>query len=66
MYYKSKDKYILCTDDARFINHSKTPNTHGYYGKKGDLTIATFDIKKGEELTEDYTTWDSEDPNIDF
>ena len=53
-----KGKYILCGDYAMFTNHSKNPNL----GSTIDLSFAARDIKKGEEITDDYTTYD-EDPN---
>ena len=48
-------RYILCCDDARFINHSDSPNlwpdfTIDRYG----VDIASFDIASGEEITIDY------------
>ena len=49
---------ILCGDDARFFNHSATPNvidsaTDPY------LCIAARDIAAGEELTQDYFSFDA-------
>lgn len=43
--------FLLCVDDARFINHSCDPN-----GKSDGpgLTVAARDIAAGEEITEDY------------
>lgn len=48
-------RYILCCDDARFLNHSAVPNlrpdfTLDRYG----VDIAARDIAAGEELTVDY------------
>jgi hypothetical protein len=48
-------RYILCCDDARFLNHSDAPNlrpdfTLDRYG----VDIAARDIAAGEELTVDY------------
>jgi len=44
-------KYILCGDDARFFNHSISPNTTHAYGKdKYGQTVAVKDIKKGEVI----------------
>lgn len=43
--------YILCVDDARFMNHSTEPNT---INGEGHATIASRDIIAGEELTCDY------------
>ena len=48
-------KYILCGDDARFFNHSISPNTTHAYGKdKYGQTVAVKDIKKGEEIFVNY------------
>jgi SET domain-containing protein len=44
-------KWIFCTDDARFMNHSTKPNIKTV---RGMYDVALRDIKKGEELTEDY------------
>ena len=44
-------KYFFQQSPERFVNHSCDPNT-----KVGDLCdIATKDIKKGEEITSDYS-----------
>jgi SET domain-containing protein len=49
--------YELCSDDARFFNHSDTPNT----GSLSDvIDIALSDIQPGDELTCDYRTFDAE------
>ena len=46
---------ILCSDDARFMNHSPTPNT----STQNDKTIAVSDTQPGEELTCDYREFDA-------
>jgi hypothetical protein len=48
-------RFILCCDDARFIDHSDSPNAgvdtdRDEYG----VDIALRDIASGEELTVDY------------
>jgi hypothetical protein len=43
--------YVLCVDDARFMNHSSEPNTKNGHGEN---TIASRDIQIGEEITCDY------------
>jgi uncharacterized protein len=55
-------KYVACLDNARFMNHSDSPNTMGaYYGPDDEgFDVATRDIAKGEELTCDYTLFDAE------
>lgn len=55
------EEYILCSDDARFFNHLITSNTmHFYQKEKYGQTIAVRDIKRGEEITCDYRTFDSD------
>jgi SET domain-containing protein len=49
--YKDEGLWILCVDDARFMNHSKSPSTKNGKAKE---TIASHDIVIGEELTCDY------------
>ncbi|MCP4382306.1 MAG: SET domain-containing protein [Hyphomicrobiales bacterium] len=46
--------YVLCGDDARFMNHAARPNADDV----GDLTIACRDIAAGEEITCDYAKFD--------
>ena len=53
-------RLVLCFDDARFMNHSDTPNV----GPRYDLEahgpdFALVDIEAGDELTVDYGLFDS-------
>lgn len=48
-------RYILCSDDAKFMNHADRPNT----STRGKQTIALIDIPSGEELTCDYREFDA-------
>lgn len=59
--YRSKQSpvYVLCTDDARFFNHSETPNVMDDAMEEG-MVIAGRDIEPGEELTCDYRTFDAD------
>ncbi|MDQ6787068.1 MAG: SET domain-containing protein [Acidobacteriota bacterium] len=51
--------YVLCGDDARFLNHSAEPNCFDFYnGEEQDLTVACRGIEKGEELTCNYALFD--------
>lgn len=52
------EKYILMQPPARYVNHSCEANTT----IKNDCDVAKRDIKKGEEITGDY----SEDLAPDF
>ena len=46
-----KGKYIMAQFPEKYLNHSCEPNT-----KEGNLCdVASRDIKKGEELTTDYS-----------
>jgi uncharacterized protein len=54
--YQGEDgSYILCSDGAKFMNHSFQPNCDdsGFF-----QTIAARDIASGEELTCDYRSFD--------
>jgi len=53
-----KKLYIVSVDNSRFINHSRTPNLHSpNHPDEFDCLYAIRDIEPGEELTEDYSTW---------
>jgi hypothetical protein len=47
-------KFVLCSDDQRFINHSNNPNILSTPRKD----TALRDIKHGEELTCDYEQYE--------
>lgn len=52
-YYEAEiEAFVLCGDDARFINHSSTPNTEEHAGIR---TVAARVIGPGEEITCDYS-----------
>ena len=53
--------YVLCGDDARFFNHSETPNTEdiGYDQVGEGVTTAARDIQPGEELVSNYRNYDA-------
>lgn len=46
--------YVLCVDNAKFMNHLKEPNCIAV----GLTTIATQNINIGDEITEDYYNFD--------
>lgn len=50
-YRNNKGQFVLCWDNARFVNHSFRSNclTSAY-----DFEIAIRDIQPGEQLTDDY------------
>ncbi len=48
-------RYILCCDDARFLNHSDAPNLRPDFSlDRHGVDVAARDIRPGEELTVDY------------
>lgn len=49
-------QYVLCGDNAKFMNHSTSPNCDD----SGARTVAARDIAAGEELTCDYRIFDAE------
>lgn len=52
-YYEAEiEAFVLCGDDARFINHSSAPNTEEHAGIR---TVAAREIGPGEEITCDYS-----------
>jgi SET domain-containing protein len=63
--YASKDcgfdRYVLCTDNARFFNHATLPNLKHSANSSAERIFAIRDIAPGEELTVDYQFVD--DPN---
>ncbi|HXW60187.1 MAG TPA: SET domain-containing protein [Myxococcota bacterium] len=54
--------YVLCFDNARFLNHSVTPNLNDTSADDSEegLDVAIRDIHPGEELTSDYRDFDGE------
>ncbi|MFT3731706.1 MAG: SET domain-containing protein [Hyphomicrobium sp.] len=54
-------RFVLCADNARFMNHADDPNTEGVHepGAIEGYDIATRDIQAGEEMTCDYRTFDA-------
>jgi hypothetical protein len=54
--YREPDgTYVLCGDNAKFMNHAFDPNCHDI---EGPYTVARRDIAAGEELTCDYRVFD--------
>ena len=56
-YTDDADRYVLCGDNARFMNHSDDPNCDD---TGQHFTIARRDIAAHEELTCDYRDFDAE------
>lgn len=58
-YYSAKlDALIICLDNARYVNHSAEPNSGSGPDQDPLQSIALRDIKKGEEILEDYHGYD--------
>ena len=59
--YYDRNKRVLVKSPARFVNHSCDPNTFicNFCG------IAKRDIKKGEEITEDYSKENNPDLKLE-
>lgn len=45
---------VLCADNARYFNHSDSPNTYDRPDGEFGETIARVDIEPGEEITNNY------------
>lgn len=59
--YERPDKFVLCFDDARFINHSDNPNLGWIPDENGiPIDVAVSDISIGEEITYDYKKEDAD------
>ncbi len=56
-YEEPDGRFVLCGDNAKFMNHSFTPNC---WDGEGPNTVAHRDIEAGEELTCDYRLFDAE------
>lgn len=53
-YLDDRGIYVLCGDNARFMNHSARPNCDD----SGEVTITNRDVEADEELTCDYRSFD--------
>lgn len=57
LYLDDSGVYILCGDNAKFMNHTEDPNCDD---PDGEFTITRRAVLAGEELTCDYTQFDLE------
>lgn len=60
-YSYDEGKYVLCWDNAKFMNHSFSPNC---VGTAYEFDLAARDIFPGEELTCDYAALGDDEPFI--
>jgi hypothetical protein len=57
LYQEDSGLYVLCGDNAKYMNHSEDPNCDD---GDGELTVSRRQIAMGEELTCDYRLFDLE------
>ena len=57
-YVKQYDRLFLIPDNGRYVNHSFEPNSAVCPDSDGLCSIAIRDIAAGDEICEDYTTYD--------
>lgn len=68
--WKSKKSKLYCfsSDNGKYFNHSKNSNVLSQYydGEEEVVTTAIRDIEEGEEITDNYSTfeYDSEEDNV--
>lgn len=59
------NRFILCCDDCRFINHSDTPNVRSDFDlDRYGIDVAVRDIAAGEEITVDYGLVEGSRPSL--
>jgi SET domain-containing protein len=59
----SLNRFILCCDDCRFMNHSDSPNIRiERHVDRYGVDVAARDIEAGEELTVDYDSVEGSRP----
>jgi uncharacterized protein len=59
---KKSGKYCFSSDNGKYFNHSKKPNSlSAYYDDEEEvITKAIKDIQEGEEITDDYGTFEKD------
>jgi SET domain-containing protein len=57
LYQEDSGLYVLCGDNAKYMNHSDEPNCDD---TGGEYTVTRRAIRAGEELTCDYRLFDLE------
>jgi SET domain-containing protein len=58
IYLEAFDLMVLIPDNGRFVNHSDVPNSAAGVDGRALYSVALRDIAAGEEITEDYSTYD--------
>lgn len=57
LYQEDSGDFVLCGDNAKFMNHSDEPNCDD---PEGEYTVTNRDVRADEELTCDYRSFDLE------
>ena len=57
LYQEDSGVYVLCGDNAKYMNHSDEPNCDD---TGGEYTVTRRAVRAGEELTCDYRLFDRE------
>ena len=59
--------YCFSSDNGKYFNHAENPNALSEYrnGEEEVLTTAILDIQIGEEITDDYSSFEAEDKSDD-
>ena len=59
---KKSKLYCLSSDDGKFFNHSENPNVLSEYRDNEEevITVAIKDIQAGEEILDDYNSFEDE------
>jgi hypothetical protein len=57
---KKSKKYCFSSDNGKYFNHSINNNVQSYYldGQEEVITYALCDIEKGEELLDNYSSFE--------
>jgi len=57
VYEEDDGAFVLCGDNAKFMNHAEAPNCDD---PEGAYTVTNRHVRAGEELTCDYRSFDRE------
>jgi hypothetical protein len=63
---KVLNKWHVDFDMTRFANHSSNPNLVQKYNKKGYYIVTLRDVKRGEELTINYSDFEDDSEYREF
>lgn len=66
--WRSKKSRLWCfsSDDGKFFNHSEDPNVLSEYRDNEEevITVAQRDIEEGEEITDNYNSFEDEKDRV--